>query len=521
MANTYTSLLLSYDTARRFVEDFSSSDHDTTKYVFIGNSNAYANSDTEIPDIEDTVSDERTVWDNMFAARKITGNDVSLVIPRKNWIANTKFREFDDTVDLTTLITANASINLEPMFVMNSEGNVYKCLSNNASNTQGSIVEPTGDYSTSNGFITTVENGDNGYIWKYMFNVKQSNKFLTNEWIPIPYSISALDYSSHEYNLVEGAIANIKVLNQGSGYIDSNVSVSSYISGTNILTVANTANIANNMFVTGTGIIDGTHIRNVDTVFRKITLSLPVTSNGSGELSIKTRVYIDGDGNDDTVSEVTIVNTSISKISVTSIGTGYSRANAIIYGTGTGANARVILSPKYGHGYNPARELGAKTVMISKKFGEIDASENGLISTNTSFRQYGVVSNAHKYNEDAQVDSSNANTTISQTFDLTLLPGSDYQLNEFVYQGAQNTSATFSGIVHAQNSSNNTVRLTNVVGTVAIGALLKGNTVSRAVSDITYPFFEPYSGEILFVQNAAKVDRYDGQAENIKIIINF
>jgi hypothetical protein len=65
------------------------------------------------------------------------------------------------------------------------------------------------------------------------------------------------------------------------------------------------------------------------------------------------------------------------------------------------------------------------------------------------------------------------------------------------------------------------VRLTNVVGTVAIGALLKGNTVSRAVSDITYPFFEPYSGEILFVQNAAKVDRYDGQAENIKIIINF
>ena len=75
MANTYTSLLLSYDTARRFVGDFSSSDHDTTKYVFIGNSNAYANSDTEIPNIEDTVSDERAIWDNMFAARKITGND--------------------------------------------------------------------------------------------------------------------------------------------------------------------------------------------------------------------------------------------------------------------------------------------------------------------------------------------------------------------------------------------------------------------------------------------------------------
>lgn len=521
MANTYTSLSLSYDTARRFVEDFSAEDHDQTKYVFIGNSNQYANSDTTIPDVVDAIATEKTIWDSMFAAKRITGNDVSLVIPRKNWTANTKYRQYDDIVDSTTLLSANTTLNLEPMYVITSDFNVYKCLSNNASNTQGSIVEPTGDFTTSNGFITTTENGQNGYTWKYLFNVKQSNKFLTDDWIPVPYLSDALDYGLNASNFVEGAIASIIVTNSGSGYIDSNVAVTSYLSGTNIISVANTANISNNMFVTGNGIITGTYITNLDTIFKKITLSTPTISAGSGEISLKTRVDIQGDGNDDTTTEIKITNTTITKIDVTSIGTGYSTANAIIYGTGTNATARVILSPKYGHGYNPARELGANNVMIVAKFGEIDASENGIISIDTSFRQHGILSNAHRYGENARLSTTNANTVISQTLDLTLLPGTNYDLNEFVYQGTSNTDSTFSGVIHAQNSDTNTVRLINTKGTIAIGSLLKGNITSRIVSGVDYPFFEPYSGEILFVKNASKVDRYDGQSENIKIVINF
>lgn len=521
MANTFTSLLLSYDTAKRFMEDFSSNDHLNAKYVFIGNSNIYANSDTTIPDIGDTVAAAKTVWDNMYAAKRVTGNDVALVIPRVNWTSGMKFREYDDTLDITQLITANSSANLNPMYVMNSEYNVYKCLSNNKSNTAGSIVEPIGDYTTSNGFITTTENGNPGHIWKYLFNVKQSNKFLTNDWIPIPSSTNALDYGLNDANYIEGAIANIVVINGGSGYRDTNVSVTAYASGTNIISVANTANIAANMFVVGPGIVNGTYITAVDTVFKKITLSIPVTSNGSGEITTKTRVYIDGDGNDDTISKVDIVNTSINKISITSIGTGYSTANVHIYGTGTNASARAILSPKFGHGYNPAKELGSRSVMVVKKIGEVDSTETGIISTQTSFRQYGLVSNPYKYNEVDPISVANANTVISQTYDLTMLPGTEYTLNEFVYQGASNTDTTFAGIVHAQDSGTNKVRLTNVTGTISVGSLLKGNIVSKVVSDIDYPYFEPYSGDVLFVQNAPKVERADGQSENIKIVINF
>ena len=50
-------------------------------YVFIGNHLPYANEN--IPNsIVDSVNDEKLAWDNMIAAKKITGNDVELVIPK-------------------------------------------------------------------------------------------------------------------------------------------------------------------------------------------------------------------------------------------------------------------------------------------------------------------------------------------------------------------------------------------------------------------------------------------------------
>lgn len=518
MANNYVSLKLSYDTAYRFVEDFSSTDHSSLKYVFIGNSNQYANSDNTIPDISDTPKDEKSIWNTMFAAKRTTGNDVEMVVPKVAWTTDTVYKQFDDTKTLDFLISSNG--NSSPMYVYTDEGNVYKCLSNNSS--ANSTVKPTGDYTTSNGFISTGDGGaDSTYIWKFMYNIKDTNKFLTDDLIPVPSSVYAQEYGTSEDNLVPGALASIIVVDKGSGYVDSNIGVTAYTSGTNILTIANTTYAANNMLVQGTGIIPGTHIISIDSINRKITLSAPATSNGNGEISLVTRVYIDGDGNSDTQVKAIIGNTQVEKIVINSVGTGYKTANVFIYGTGSGANARAILSLEYGHGFNPARELGSRSVIISQKFGEIDSTEGGIISTDTSFRQYGLLSRPHKYGENTAIQLANANNVISQTYDLTLLPGSDYQLDEFVFQGAQISSPTFSGIVHAQDSAENTVRLINVKGQITIGGLLKTNTVQRAVTSIDYPYFQPYSGDVLVVQNSPKIERFEGQSENVKLVINF
>ena len=65
--------------------------------------------------------------------------------------------------------------------------------------------------------------------------------------------------------------------------------------------------------------------------------------------------------------------------------------------------------------------------------------------------------------------------------------------------------------------------MTNTQGTFVVGASLTGTTsgVSRTIVSQINPEFEPYSGDILYVENAAKTDRADGQAENIKFVIQF
>jgi len=516
MATNYTSKKLSFNNAEQFKESFSEPEPATVGYVFIGNHVPYAN-ESSPNSIVDSSFDEKSVWDNMFAAKRITGNDVELVVPRVNWTANTKFKQYDDRIDINELLTGNTTLNVKAMYVITTGRDVYKCLSNNASS--NSTIEPSGDYTTSNGTISTSD----GYIWKYMFNVKPSNKFLTTNWIPAPTSTSKLDYNVSSTGPIDGELTTIVVTNGGSGYANPTISAIAFGTGVSTITLANTSNVAANMFVTGTGIATDTLVSSVNTITNLVTLSTPTTANGGGtgnNVTFTTRLYIEGDGVGAEAS-ANIVNSSISRITVDVYGTGYSYANATVYGSGTNANTRCIISPKFGHGFNPGKELDATNVMVVERIGAVDATEGGLISTDTSLRQYGLLRDPYKYGNTSPVISSNANTVISQTTNLTLVAGVDFELNEFVYQGASANSAYFYGFVNAQSS--NEVRLTKVRGDITVGGLLIGanSGVTRTVVKSANPEFEPYTGDILYVENVEKIERADGQAENIKFVIRF
>jgi hypothetical protein len=516
--SSYTSKKLAFNTAEQFKESFFEFTP-TIGYLFIGNHLPYPNDDVVEP-IYDRVADEKSVWDNMYAARKITGNDVELVIPRVNWTTNTIYKNYDDRINLDSLIVSTnvGNTTYGPMYVMNSERNVYLCIGNNLN--ANSTVQPTGKNLSSNGNIQTAD----GYTWKYLYNIRASNRFLTNNWIPAPVSTSKLDFDTSPLISVDGELAYLEIENGGNNYVHSNITVSSFTTGTNIITVANTNNLAANMALSGVGIAGGCHIESIDTLNLRIRLSANTSANGGGSgnaVSALTRILIDGDGTG-AIAVPILSNGSISRITLTTYGSGYSRANISIFGTGTGANARAVLPPKYGHGYNSAKQLGASNVMIALRIGEIDSSEGGLISTGTTFRQYGLLRDPHKYGSNAAVSSTNANTVISQTTDLTLISGSSYNNDEFVYQGPSANAATFSGFVNAQAA--NLVRLTRVKGTPVIGGPLKGvstNPTGRAVVVVKNPEFQPYTGDVLYVDNIIKTQRTDGQAESIKFVVRF
>ncbi len=186
---SYTSEKLAFNNAEQFKESFYEPEPTTLGYVFIGNHIPWTNEDS--PDsIIDSVKDEKSVWDNMYAAKRVTGNDVELVVPRIDWTGNTKYRQYDDTIELSSLLSSNTTQNLKPMYVVNTDRNVYLCLCNNVSS--NSTVEPSGQNLTANGIIETSD----GYLWKYLYNVRPSNRFLTTNWIPAPISTAKLDYST-------------------------------------------------------------------------------------------------------------------------------------------------------------------------------------------------------------------------------------------------------------------------------------------------------------------------------------
>ena len=512
---SYTSKKISFNAAEQFKESFFEQSP-TIGYVFIGNHLPYTNDDVA-DEITDTSVNEKLVWDNIYAARKVTGSEVELVVPRYDWSANTIYKHYDDRVEIANLVATTA--NTKPMYVMNSERNVYICLANGLN--ANSTIEPTGKNLSSNGNIQTADD----YTWKYLYNVRASNRFLTNNWIPAPVSTSKLDYDTSPLIAVDGELVYLEVEDGGSGYVHSNISVTSFTAGTNLITVANTNNLAANMALSGLGIAGGCHIESIDTLNLRIRLSANTSANGGGSgntVAVTTRVLIDGDGQNAIALARVGANTEIVEIILTTYGRDYTRANISVFGTGTGCNVRAVLPPKYGHGFNSAKELGASSVMIAMKIGEIDSTEGGLISTGTTFRQYGLLRDPHKYGSDEVVASANANTVISQTTDLTIISGSSYNLDEFVYQGPSANTATFSGFVNAQDA--NVVRLTRVKGAPITGGPLKGvstNPTGRAVVVTKNPEFQPYTGDMLYVDNIVKTQRTDGQAESIKFVVRF
>jgi hypothetical protein len=502
---------------KKFKDNFVSSSHEDVGFIFVGNSLPYANNDTTIPDLPDNVFEEKKIWDKMLVAKKITPSDIELVIDKNElWTSGRIYKQYDDIVDITDLVTLSG--NQYPMYIMNSEQNVYKCLDNN--NGALSINEPTGNYTISDGFIETPD----GYIWRYMYNVKSTNKFFTNVWIPAPFHTDTqtinTEYDINSNYIIDGSLNKIQIVNRGNNYIHTTTSCSSFGTGSDYITVPSLSNMKVNMGVQGLGILPDTYITSLSIENSRIYISSPTTSSGGGlsnNITISTRVKIEGDGQG-AISEVVLNGESIEKIIINSIGTGYTRANVTIYGTATSnlATARVILPPKYGHGHSPAVELNCYHTMIVKTIGEVDATEGGLISTDISYRQYGLLLNPHKYNNSSRVDYYTANNTLSQTLDITLESGNSYSLNDYVYQGASQ-APTFSGYIVSQD--NLVVKVTDSVGIVDIGALLTNGTVSRPVRSIKYPDLQPYSGDILYVSNVSKVQRALQQSEQLKLII--
>jgi hypothetical protein len=234
-----------------------------------------------------------------------------------------------------------------------------------------------------------------------------------------------------------------------------------------------------------------------------------VTSGGSGYGSAPA-VTINGDGTGATAN-CTISAGSVTSVTITNPGSGYTFATAT-FASGA-ATAVPIISPKGGHGANAVEELGGKYIMLNVR---LDGNESNTLSTANEFRQVGIVRDPYTYGTSSRAVATSYRQTYKYT--LTGVSSGPFLLDETITSGSNTATVVewdnTNGILYLNQPLNKNF---------ANGASVSGGTsgASGTISVIQNPGLQPYSGDIIYVENRVPISRASDQIEDVKLIIQF
>lgn len=234
-----------------------------------------------------------------------------------------------------------------------------------------------------------------------------------------------------------------------------------------------------------------------------------VTAGGSGYATAPT-VTIAGDGTGATANS-TITANAVTSVTITAAGTGYTRAQVTFSGGGgSSAAATAVISPKGGHGANAVEELGGKYIMLNVR---LDGSESNTFSTANEFRQVGIVRDPYLYGTTTRAVASSFRQSFK--YQLSSISGT-FTLDETITSGSNTAS-----VVEFTTPNLFTTLPLNLP--FANTASVSGGTsgASGTIAAITTPGLQPYTGDIIYVENRVPISRAADQIEDVKLIIQF
>lgn len=435
-----STIALRINNAEQFKESVSETQN-TRYYLTFGKILPWAN-DSAPDTANSSVATENEVWRNMVAAKKITEYDMRHVIPRYDWQANTAYIAYDD-------LNPNLFGDNVKFYVMNSNFNVYKCLANNAGS--NSTVEPT---STNPAIITKTTDG---YIWKYMYTISDSDKlrFVTDNYIPV-VSLTT-DDGSLQWDVqdaaIDGSINTIYITNPGMNY--------------------------------------------------NVTPNISISGDGTGAAA---------------VAGINNVSNTVNTVTMTSFGSGYTFASITLESLfGEDAELRPIISPYGGHGSNPLYELGGYRLMINPR---LNGSEGGIIPITNDYRQIAIIKDPLLFDSNTLASNSVFSQTMDivvsgsgpdYTADEIAYQGENFFGATFYGTIVEYNSSANDTIkmVDTVGSPTNDA----LYGRTSIAA--------KFVVSVNYPDLESRSGKVLYTDNIKPITRDASQTEDIKILLVF
>jgi hypothetical protein len=497
------------DTTNKFVNSLS----DNQFYMALGRPNAWTPSDA-VPDTPyENDYANNTLWENMFAMKKVASTDIIHSSPRNLWVSGTTYAEYDDQ---------DTNIESKIYHVITTNNNVYMCLKAGAG---ASTTDPDATGVQTTGVIN--HSGSDGYIWKYMFTVNTTNasKYLTSSFIPVLHikenpgsgDLALANQWAVQTNAVDGAIYNMKITNAGTGYTSAPTIT---ISGDGASATA-TATVSG-------GAITGITMTNVGTGYHHAT----VTVTGGGGTNGAVRPVIGPDG-------------GFGANPTNDLRSHYVTINTVFSGDESGAipdsndfrQIAVVKNPI--EKANESATVSATGSMVVGNFYKIltignTTDSNWAAAGSTSgnpvvgeiFKAIATTITGSSTGTIAQVAEASAyNTCKSVTIPAGL--ASTY-VADFAFEGHTGGTVGAKGIVVEYNNTSGVLHYiqneTTGFGTFTTSHLTRAtgsSTAGNQISAVGAPLINHHQGDVMFVENRTATTRSAGQVETVRLVIAF
>ena len=479
------------------------------------------NWNTANPNPKDSFSDIAHVGDTTQFGKRVTEANVRRLVRRIDWTKGVRYDMYrhDYTDENKATNTGATRLYSANYYVMNSNFNVYICIENGSSG-----INTTGNASEDEPTFTDLEpskagESQDGYVWKYLFTVNPSDiiKFDSTDFIALPN------------NWDTSTDAQIQAVREnGDSDINNNQIKTVFIAdqGNNYQTTGGEFDILG----------DGTGGKVVVEVSGNKITNCTISNGGKG--------YTYG------IVDLSSINT-----------------NAII--NSTPAKLIPIIPPSKGHGFDLYKELGADRVLVYARFDDatkdfpVDAqfAQVSLVKNPTSFGTTSIYTGSTFSGlKSIKLSTIAGSPAVGQVLSQTVGTGQtafgyvcsyDSEVNVIKY--IQDRSLYFGNGIDQTDIANvkNVSRKFDFVSTTSQVSFTGGGNAGNALSGsgsvettfssgittdtnnnnvalgvsftsgLASPEINKGSGDLLYVDNRAKITRDLRQKEDIKIILEF
>ena len=449
-------------------------------YIGIGKTDQYDSSDATATPLRHQF-DDRIARGNLESVKKVTAQ--SFVAVRENW---TSGRTYDAYNDQQVGFSAN------PYYVLTEDNEVYLCLQQSKSSTGSSnpsTVKPsnTAVSANSNHSFKTSD----GYRWKFLYSISagDASNFLTSAFMPTQ-KITVDSASTNAFTILQknvqntavpGQVVGVEVVNGGDGY-----------SSAPTITIVGNADSA--QIATATATISGGSIVKVE----------------------MTGTFDSG------------------------MGRGYDFASATVTGNAT---LRPIIGPRDGFGADARKDLKSSSLMLNAKPA---GTESNTFNITNDFRQITLLRNPLRVSDSASDGSlfTASSLKVNRIMQMTAAKSTTgFAVDEKITGGTSGATAFIDEVGDSNGSkiirihqNEKTVNQRFIDGESITGSASGSGTIEFSYQRIangnisgvdgfpstaangTYGAIDRFSGDLLYLENRARIVRSSAQTEDIKVI---